>query len=146
MKQVFAEYRFLPLIFAIASMATPTDAQAPAGSAFDGTWSVYLICSATADGAFGYSYNFVAQVKNGLLHGEHGIKGQPDSLTIDGPIQPDGSALISASGLTGNPSSSVGRVPRQTPYSYHVKAHFDATVGTGTRLETRPCTMHFVKS
>jgi hypothetical protein len=112
---------------------------------FDGTWEVTLICPTHTDGALGYTYRFFAQVKDGFLRGQHGTEGRPGWLTLDGGIQPDGSAQIEARGLTGDPNYSVDRVPKTTPYRYHATARFDGSRGAGSRVETRICNLSFVK-
>ena len=46
-----------------------------------------LSCPQSADGrAFAYSYQFGAQVKDGVLHGERGTAGDPGWLSLDGPL------------------------------------------------------------
>ena len=47
--------------------------------------------------------------------------------------------------MTGDPNRTVNRVNRGSIYSYSVEARFDETRGTGERVETRPCTLTFVK-
>ncbi|MBD5657288.1 MAG: caspase family protein, partial [Candidatus Eremiobacteraeota bacterium] len=126
--------------------AAATTAAATSPSAFDGTWAVTLTCLVAADGALGYTYHFSARVRNGTLHGEHGTEQQASWLVIDGRIEPDGSSMLNAHGLTGSPQYAVGRVAPLTAYAYHVTAHFDAARGTGTRVELRPCTLLFEKS
>jgi class 3 adenylate cyclase len=114
-------------------------------AAFDGVWNVTVSCPAAADGALGYKLEFVAQVKDGYLRGIHGTEGTPDSLRIEGQIQPDGNATLDAKGLTGDPKYSVKRTQKGSPYAYHVAARFDGSRGSGTRMELRPCDLRFVK-
>ena len=40
---------------------------------YDGAWSVTLDCPRSDDGALPFSYAFTAEVKDGVLHGEHGL-------------------------------------------------------------------------
>jgi len=129
-------------LLAAAALVSP----AKAASTFDGIWSVTVTCQNAPDGAFGYSLFFSAQVKDGVLHGENGVRGQPSWLSLDGQIQPDGGAALFAHGLTGSAAYNVGRVGQSLPYQYHVQAHFDAVQGTGTRLELRPCALYFRKA
>lgn len=119
-------------------------AQARAG-AYDGNWNVILVCSTAADGARGYTFRFPAIISGSVLRGENSFPGTESWLRLEGAIQPDGSALLTAHGLTGNPGNSVGRVSALTPYGYHVRARFDARKGQGTRVELRPCTLSFEK-
>jgi hypothetical protein len=118
----------------------------PAGAAFDGVWDVTVVCGNDPNSAaHGYKYDFTAQVKNGVLHGEHGVQGRPSWLAIDGTINAEGTAYISAVGLTGEPRATVGYVGQGTPYTYHINAHFDGARGSGSRIELRPCSYVFVK-
>jgi len=122
---------------------TPAHA-APAGDRFDGQWTAFLTCPASRDAA-SYNFEFGVVIRNGVLHGEHGRSGEPAWLTLDGMLQGDGSAQLTAKGLTGMEAYSIGNVRKQTPYFYHVDARFDATAGQGTRQELRPCTYKFTK-
>lgn len=115
---------------------------------FNGTWGVTLTCADFKDaggGAKGYTYRFLVQVKDGMLRGDHGQEGMPDWLRYEGRIQPDGSAEIQARGLTGNPDFNVGRISKSIPYAYRVRALFDDSRGTGSRLDLRPCDVVFTK-
>jgi hypothetical protein len=113
--------------------------------AFDGDWAVSLTCPPTPDGAYSYNYQFPAQVRDSVLHGEHGKEHEAGWLVLDGTIGPDGNAKLRANGLSGAPIFAVGHVDRLTPYSYEVEAHFDATSGTGSRLTARRCDFVFSK-
>jgi hypothetical protein len=119
-------------------------AQGGAGR-FDGAWNVTIDCPKHSDGAFGYVYEFVAQVKDGFLRGEQGIEGSPASLQIQGNIQPDGNARFDAKGLTGDTRYNVKSAQRGVPYTYQVAAHFEGTRGTGQRLQTRTCNLTFIR-
>jgi hypothetical protein len=111
---------------------------------FDGTWSVYLVCSSVGT-VQGYTYRFSAQAKDGILHGEYGIAGSPAWLAIDGPIEPDGHATLRAMGLIGNPATAFAQAKSGNSYSYTIEANFDGTQGSGKRVELRPCTVNFTK-
>jgi hypothetical protein len=113
---------------------------------FDGRWFVTEVCQTTSDGASGYTFHFTAEVTNGILHGENGVRNQPGWLSLDGKLQPDGTAVLAAVGLTGGSNFNVGRVMPKTSYNYHVNAHFEGIQGTGTRVELRPCSLTFDKS
>jgi hypothetical protein len=132
-----------------APAAPPAAAlSAPSEARFDGAWKVELSCQTSSDGALGYRYEFVARVANGVLHGDRGAPGAPGSsgyFALDGSIQPDGSALLVAHGLTGDPGHTVGHVPERSPFFYHYNAHFAGTSGTASRVETRPCNLAFSK-
>ncbi len=115
-----------------------------AGHEFDGTWTTVLSCE-NSHGALGYSFEFPATVRDGVLHAEKGTRGQPGWLTLDGTIGADGAATLYASGLVGAAPYAVGDRPAGTAYGYHVAAHFAAASGTGHRVEGRPCTVSFTR-
>ena len=122
----------------------PTSSSAP----FDGLWAVTVDCprtSAGSTGAEGYVLHFFAKVKDGVLHGQRGNQGEPDSLTLAGKILPDGSAAITVRGLTGDPKHTVNREAKGFPYGWRATALFDGSRGIGKRTELRPCDLNFVK-
>src|SRR5260370_21692575 len=90
----------------------PNTKAASLDTAFDGTWSVTLNAPAFKDPTGlevrGFVFNFPATVKNGVLHGEHGTKGAVNWLVIDGKIDPSGTAILHANGITGLPDSTLG--------------------------------------
>jgi len=135
---------------ATVSVAAACVAAAGAGiwrislSNFDGAWTVYLACQSVG-AAQGYTYRFVAQVKDSILHGETGTAGSPAWFAIDGPIEADGHATLRATGLVGNPATAAGQLKSGASYSYTIDASFDAKQGSGKRLEVRPCTVSFTK-
>ena len=105
-----------------------------------------LTCEKASDGALGYVFQFPAEVKDGQLHGEHGIAGHPTWLVIDGHIDSAGDAAILADGLTGHPDYSLGRVVEGQAYTYRIKAHFDGARGAGTRVSGgRACKVEFFR-
>jgi hypothetical protein len=114
------------------------------GGHFDGVWDTILSC-ANSNGALGYSFKFSSVVKNDLLHGEKGTKGEAGWLQLDGRILRDGSANIYADGLVGAAPFAVGQRPAGTAYGYHIEAKFSDTAGSGSRVEGRPCTVSFTK-
>ncbi len=131
----------------LLGLASVIAATLPAHAAdkFDGNWLVVIVCDPAQKGAEGYTYRFPATVTGSILHGLNGVAGQPASMTLDGPIQPDGTALLLAQGLTGSPDYTVGHVTRATPYTYHMQAHFDAGHGIGSRIELRACSGTFTR-
>jgi hypothetical protein len=111
---------------------------------FDGEWDTILSCS-NAAGALGYSFEFPSRIKDGVLHGEKGAKGEPGWLQLDGPIGSDGRASLYANGLVGASEAAVGHRPAGTQYGYHVDAEFTDAAGQGHRVEGRPCTVSFTR-
>jgi hypothetical protein len=118
--------------------------RAPGPTRYDGIWNVTIACP-PHETANGYKMRFPVEVKDGVLSGQYGTDGQPSSVTLKGKIQPDGKATVDARGVTGDPNRTVGRVSRGSNYSYSVDARFDDARGIGERVETRPCTLTFVK-
>lgn len=135
----------------MAGMAFAQDSTAGASAPntrFDGTWKVTLVAPNYKDAhgtALGFTYDFTAQVKDGAIHGEHGEKGKPAWLAVEGTIQADGSALLTANGVTGNATYSAGGVASGTKFTYHIKAQFEGAKGTGSRVEGRTVNFTFVK-
>lgn len=131
------------------------EAPAPATSAarqstlFDGRWAVTLICEDVGEHgkiAKGYSYNFFSEVTEGRLTAQHGQPGAPGSLSLLGTIKADGSAEITANGVTSNPDYVVGRARPNTPYTYRLRGNFTPTSGKANRVELRPCAASFFKN
>lgn len=130
----------------VAIGLSPVMAAAPDAAAFDGTWDVLVLCPSTADGAFGYTLQFTAQVKSGLLHGLYGTAGKPSSLTLDGTIEPDGTAKFAAKGLTGDSVYTQAKAKPATAYSYDVTATFKGSRGSGVRVGgSRTCNYTFTR-
>ena len=75
--------------------------------------------------------------------GQYRLKGQRPSLTLTGKIEPDGSATLTAEGLSANPDYNVWSAA-QGRISLRVTANFDATLGSG-RAGVRGCRFAFNK-
>jgi hypothetical protein len=73
-------------------------------------------------------------VKNGVLHGESGVRGKPNWFEIHGQIAADGTALLHANGTYGNPAYTVNHPTPNKKWAYDVRAHFDLRHGTGKSL------------
>ena len=128
-----------------ALTALPGTARAQGGRQFDGTWQVLFTCPSIQDGVRGYTLRYLASVQNGTLHGEYGVRGQEGSLSLDGTIQPDGAAMLLATGLTAGSEYSIGHVRPLSRVRYTVDARFQGARGTGKRIEQRPCDAVFTK-
>ena len=78
---------------------------------FDGTWSVSVVApdqrDATGKVVRGFRSQYTVHVQNGVLRGEHkshpSQRGYSAWIRIDGKIQPDGSADLHVSGISGDP-------------------------------------------
>ena len=116
-------------------------------SRFDGSWEVRISCPSNteASGAKGYSYRFPATVSGGVMVGQYRTEGDVPSLRIEGAIQPNGSAVLQAHGRTGEREYAVKHPASGTNYRYTINAQFDASHGTGTRIEDRVCDFVFTK-
>jgi hypothetical protein len=115
---------------------------------FDGRWATTVVCEdVLAKGLLikGYTLKFFVDVVDGRLTGQRGQAGKPDSLSLDGFIQADGTAEINANGLTGSPEYTVGHVAPSTPYAYRLRGTFSKGSGKATRIELRPCEASFFK-
>jgi hypothetical protein len=129
--------------------ATPP-APAPAGTSdagrFDGEWTSTMSCPATAK-ALGYAFDFIARVNGAHLHAQHLADGAPASMSLDGKIEPDGSALIDAKGYTGLREFNHGTGAPGTPYVFKVAARFDGSSGAASVVlpAGRPCDFTFAK-
>ncbi len=121
----------------------------PAGAApspFDGDWNVTLNCPPSPDGrAMAFSYEFRAQVKDGALLGERGDAGQPGWLKLSGPIRQDGSASLTAQGVTNLSAYALYNVAKGTPFKRAVSARFEGAKGAGEWITLRTCTFAFEK-
>ena len=114
----------------------------PRTSAFDGNWLAILKCPAWAGGK-SYALQFDVRVENSILRGERGVKGKPDSRTLDGKIRPDGSASIRERGLTG--ATAFTGIAPGTLFDLGLSGQFDGEHGNAKRTFGRPCTYEFTK-
>jgi hypothetical protein len=137
--------RSLALLACTAALLGSAAGAEEAHPSFDGTWTTILSCP-NSNGALGYSFEFPSTVKDGVLHGEKGTKGEPGWLTLDGHIESDGAANLYVNGLVGAAPFAVGQRPAGTAYGYHVDAHFAGNAGTGHRVEGRPCSVSFSRA
>ena len=139
----FAGAAFATTLFAMG--AVPSSAGGEPSTAFDGRWDVTLICQPHHDDedAKGYTHRFPAVVANGALRGTHGTEGEPSWHLLTGTIDADGVAAMKLDGIVNNPDYAVGRAYRGKPYTYRVRAKFDATSGSGERIGKRKCEFRF---
>lgn len=128
-----------------ACIVVPAAQAAEEASAFDGRWDVTLTCPPhnEDEDAKGYVHRFPAEVKGGVFRGTHGAEGEPSWHLLTGSIAPDGRAALQLDGIVGNPDYAVGQAFRGKPYSYRVRATFEATSGSGQRIGKRKCDFRF---
>ena len=125
-----------------------------AGTKFDGTWAVTLDGKVfkNPDGSMAQPFirHFPATVKNGLFHGEIGIRGKPNWLELSGEIEADGAAALRVVEISGEQKYNFTTGRKAPPgtgnhYSYGVKASFDGQRGTGRSTDFRTRIVTFVK-
>jgi hypothetical protein len=134
---------FLGVASVFAGWLSPALAQTGT-AAFDGTWTVDQVC-ADMPSAKGYSLNFPMEVRNGVVSGQRGPKGAPDSSTLTGQIAADGTATLQLDGLTGPSAYNIGGTAAGSPYSFGVAGTFRGDSGSGRRIQGRSCTFAFTK-
>src|SRR6202022_720303 len=98
---------------AILILASAGNARA---ATFDGTWSVLQVCDSTQEGARGYTWRYDAAVKDGHLVGHYRNPGQSPSLTLEGQINPDGTATLVAQGISADSDHTIKSAPPQPPH------------------------------
>jgi hypothetical protein len=116
---------------------------------FDGAWTTTVACDAS-DYMPAYKWTFTSTVANGTLHGQHGEKGGPGYLVVEGPINNDGSAKLHANGTVQRGKAGLVTQLKGNKYDYNIEAKFTDTTGTGKRDEGagilgRPCAFEFTK-
>jgi len=84
-------------------------------------------------------------VKNNYFVGQYRNTGQSPSMTLDGQIQPDGTASLSARGISGSAEHNIKFAQSATPIAFQVVAKFTGTTGTGDRMGGRGCKFTFTK-
>lgn len=134
--------------FVLAATVLPFVVAQANTTAFDGTWTVTIVCHEHSDAgvrAEGYTYHYPVTVKEGALHGQRLSEGQPGWMVLDGKIHEDGSAELHARGLTNIPVYALHHVKQATPYAYDVTAEFHGARGSGKRIGGRDCELTFLK-
>lgn len=113
---------------------------------FDGQWSVLQVCETSPEGARGYKWAYPATVTDGYFVGQYRQEGQSPSMSLKGMIKADGSATLTARGISGDSDHNVKFAPAQTPINFDVRAKFSGKTGTGERHTGRVCTFTFTKA
>jgi hypothetical protein len=124
------------LIFVITILLfTQSTKAALAGTAFDGNWSVTIDFQQykNPDGtmALAVTREFPVRVKNGVLHGETGKRGDANFYEINGTIEADGNATLHVNGITGSPQHTPFTLHNGVRFAYDVPSHFEGNHGTG---------------
>ena len=129
----------------LLALVLPAAAHA-AATPYDGAWTVTLHCpphAGAADDAKGYTHRFAGRVEAGELLATRGVEGEPGWHRLRGPIAADGTATLRFDGVVNSPAHAINEAPKGKPYSYRVKARFDANRGTGERIGGRACAFGF---
>jgi CHAT domain-containing protein len=126
----------LPIVLTLSGLLYTYDAKADrVNSRFDGNWVVTEVGHEykNPDGTLtkGGTRSFPVKIKNGVLHGEYGVRGAANSFELNGRIAENGTTVLRATGLTGNPLYNIGHGPPMKPIQYEVPAHFDERHGSG---------------
>ena len=118
----------------------------PQPGAYDGRWSVLLVCEDVKDKnglVKGYELSFHADISGSKLKGQYGSVGVPNSIVYEGTVQSDGTLEIEAAGVTGKSEFSVGKVAQGTPYRYTMNGSLGPNSGRAVRREGRSCSATF---
>ena len=134
----------ISIVFAVSTLLFAQNTKtASTDTAFDGTWSVTMNAQEykNPDGTVTLAWvrHFRAKVKNGVLHGETGARGAPNWYELNGKIMANGTAILRATGITGNnPAYAALHIHPNVSYEYQVIAHFDDQHGTGKSVNNPP--------
>lgn len=133
------------VIVLFVGLAASAGAADSVATPFDGPWHVTLTCPPhdEDDEAKGYVHHFPATVSAGVLRGTHATEDLPGWHYLSGTIAPDGSARLTLDGIVANADYAVNHGYRGKPYSYRVRAKFEATHGSGQRIGRRKCDFEF---
>jgi hypothetical protein len=110
---------------------------------FDGIWVAKVACESQAPVWPAESYQFTANVRDGVFHAQTGVEGMPRFRSYDGKIQPDGTAEIFVKGLTGDTELDPIHRPAGTEYRWKVAGKFEGSHGVGVRADERTCHFDF---
>jgi len=112
--------------------------------AYDGFWDTKVVCDPVGQ-QMGWSTRLLSTIKNGVLAGQTGILGKPDSATYDGTVDADGTIRINQKGFTGDPKVTIGAVPRGSPSFWRAAGRLEGSSGTALRTSGRRCVVEFTK-
>lgn len=108
-----------------------------------------MVCADFKDkgaGARGYTFRFLATIRDGVLAAQFRSPGASPSLRYAGTLDAQGRGEIRANGLTGPDTRyNVDRTVGGKPYGYRMKMEFHGNEGHATRLDLRPCEATFVR-
>jgi hypothetical protein len=112
---------------------------------FDGIWITKLVCDAAPAGVLSVTLNFIGRVKDGVFHGETGEKDKPGFASVDGTIEPGGSAAFVWSGLSSDPKRTLNHMAEGTKYSWTLAGKFENANGSAIEYQGKTCNIAFAK-
>ncbi len=129
----------------------PRPPQAPASTAappvtasdvrrFDGLWLYHVTCEMSPAGGDALDRRVFVTIKDGVIHGEQGQPDLPGRLTFDGRVDPDGTLLVSAKGI----SLRNSRAP-SAKFSFRMGGRLEGAQGTAIRDDRPNCDVKFAK-
>lgn len=116
-----------------------------AASPLDGTWAVSETCPPTAQDVRGYAWAYPAAIRNGTLSAHYQADNGGGSIKLQGRVAADGSAVLNTAGTVGHADYAVGHLGHGTPYHFHVRATFNGSSGSRSRMEQRQCDFTFTR-
>jgi CHAT domain-containing protein len=133
----------IAMVFAVSTILFAQNTKAASTiTAFDGTWSVTINAQEykNPDGSVALPWvrHFRAKIKNGVLHGESGARGEANWYELNGKIAANGTASLRTKGTTGNVAYTPFHLHPNYAYEYQVNAHFDDRHGTGHSVDDPP--------
>jgi len=125
--------------------SVPASAAAPAVTApgvrrFDGLWLIHVTCEMSLAGGDAVDRRVFATIKDGVIHGEQGQPDLPGRLTYDGRVDPDGTLLVSAKGIT-----TRNFKPPSAKFSFRMGGRLEGAQGTAIRDDRQNCNVKFAK-
>jgi hypothetical protein len=126
--------------------ATPAPAASDASAVtrFDGLWAANVVCDKVGN-AESFSRDFVAELKNGSLHGEFGVAGQPGFNSFDGKVTRDGAIQVAQSGINGGGPTTRNPAARGREFQFAYTGRLDGSQGRALRVQGRTCHLNLVK-
>lgn len=112
----------------------------------DGEWAVLQVCEPTQEGARGFTWRYGATLKNGHFIGQYRNPGESPSMTLEGQVKPDGTASLTARGISGSADFNQKFATTASPIAFQVTAKFSGQMGTGDRVGSRVCKFTFTKT
>jgi uncharacterized caspase-like protein len=111
---------------------------------FDGLWAANVVCD-KAGKSEGWSKDFVAELKNGSVHGQYGVAGQLGFTSWDGTVKSDGGIHLTQSGINDGGPAALDPSKRGTKFAFAFTGRLEGSQGSALRVEGRTCRLTLVK-